>query len=84
MWVNFFSLQMMKSSVANEGIGTDPAALKETWYQQVQAVFQEANLPLPAMGWSQSGGKIGMHTEHLGLILAELQFMQRAYPGNEW
>lgn len=80
----FFQPSDDEKFAANEGIGTDPAALKEVWYQEVQAVFLEAALPLPAMGWSQTGGKDGIHTEHLGLILAELQFMQRAYPGNEW
>jgi ring-1,2-phenylacetyl-CoA epoxidase subunit PaaC len=69
---------------AEMNIGVDPASLKEEWYKSVQHVFAEATLDLPAMGWSHSGGKEGMHTEHLGLILAELQFMQRAYPGNEW
>jgi len=64
--------------------GVDPAAFKDGWYQSVQAVLTEATLQVPPMGWSQSGGKDGMHTEHLGFILAELQFMQRAYPGNEW
>lgn len=64
--------------------GVDPSTFKDGWYQSVQAVLTEATLLAPAMGWSQSGGKDGMHTEHLGFILAELQFMQRAYPGNEW
>jgi ring-1,2-phenylacetyl-CoA epoxidase subunit PaaC len=71
-------------SCAEMKIGIDPASLKEQWYTSVQRVFAEATLELPPMGWSQSGGKDGMHTEHLGFILAELQFMQRAYPGNEW
>jgi ring-1,2-phenylacetyl-CoA epoxidase subunit PaaC len=65
-------------------IGVDPATLKDEWYSSVQQVFAEAALTLPPLGWSHSGGKEGMHTEHLGFILAELQFMQRAYPGNEW
>jgi ring-1,2-phenylacetyl-CoA epoxidase subunit PaaC len=65
-------------------IGVDPATLKDEWYSSVQQVFEDATLLLPPLGWSQRGGKEGMHTEHLGFILAELQFMQRAYPGNEW
>jgi ring-1,2-phenylacetyl-CoA epoxidase subunit PaaC len=69
---------------ANTKEGIDPAAFKDSWYQSVQAVLTESTLQAPPMGWSQSGGKDGMHTEHLGFILAELQFMQRAYPGNEW
>jgi ring-1,2-phenylacetyl-CoA epoxidase subunit PaaC len=69
---------------ANSKEGVDPAAFKDNWYQSIEAVLTEATLQAPPMGWSQSGGKDGMHTEHLGFILAELQFMQRAYPGNEW
>jgi ring-1,2-phenylacetyl-CoA epoxidase subunit PaaC len=69
---------------ANSNQGVDPAAFKDGWYQSVLAILTEATLETPPMGWSQSGGKDGMHTEHLGFILAELQFMQRAYPGNEW
>jgi len=51
----------------------------------VKAVLEEATLSQPAENiWMQSGGKKGVHTEHLGFILAEMQFLQRAYPGAEW
>jgi ring-1,2-phenylacetyl-CoA epoxidase subunit PaaC len=73
-----------ETACAEIQIAVDPASLKEQWYAAVQQVFAEATLDLPPMSWSQIGGKEGMHTEHLGFILAELQFMQRAYPGNEW
>jgi ring-1,2-phenylacetyl-CoA epoxidase subunit PaaC len=39
---------------------------------------------MPKNGWMHTGGKSGNHTEHLGYILAELQFIQRAYPNSEW
>ena len=38
----------------------------------------------PADAWMQRGGKQGRHSEHLGFILAEMQFLQRAYPGAQW
>ncbi len=47
-------------------------------------VFAEATLTVPQGVWMQKGGKEGRHTEHLGFILAELQYMQRTYPGAEW
>jgi ring-1,2-phenylacetyl-CoA epoxidase subunit PaaC len=48
-------------------------------------VLEEATIELPDEKiWMQSGGKNGIHTEHLGYILAEMQFLQRAYPGLEW
>jgi ring-1,2-phenylacetyl-CoA epoxidase subunit PaaC len=79
-----FMPSVYEKACAEIKTGIDPASLKEQWYTSVQKVFTEATLELPPMGWSQSGGKDGMHTEHLGFVLAELQFMQRAYPGNEW
>ena len=63
----------------------DPASLKEGWMTRVAAVFEEATLEMPAFtSWHQSGGKAGRHTEYMGYILAEMQFLQRAYPGSEW
>lgn len=73
-----------EQAVANEGIGVDVGSLKENWLQKLQEVFSEATLTLPPAAWWQTGGKEGVHTEHLGYILADLQFLQRAYPGMEW
>lgn len=68
-----------------EGTGTDITALKHAWSEQVASVLSEATLDIPpADAWMQTGGKTGQHSEHLGYILAELQYMQRAYPGMEW
>jgi ring-1,2-phenylacetyl-CoA epoxidase subunit PaaC len=47
-------------------------------------VFEEATLPVPGKTYMQSGGKQGVHTEHLGFILTELQYLQRTYPGAAW
>lgn len=62
----------------------DFSVLKEAWMEKVTAVFSAATLPLPANTFMQTGGKQGIHTEHLGYILAELQYIQRAYPNSEW
>lgn len=68
------------------GIGVDINAIKPAWEQRVNEIFAEATLPSPTTEgvWMQSGGKTGVHTEHMGFILAEMQSMQRAYPGCEW
>ena len=58
--------------------------LKEQWQQKVTAVIHEATLTMPANAWMQTGGMEGKHTEHLGFILAEMQFLQRAYPNATW
>jgi ring-1,2-phenylacetyl-CoA epoxidase subunit PaaC len=55
--------------------------LKEEWTTYVQHVLDQATLTIPTNNWEQMGGRKGLHTEHLGYILAELQYMQRAYPG---
>jgi ring-1,2-phenylacetyl-CoA epoxidase subunit PaaC len=70
--------------MADTGIGPDPAALGARWEERVKEVFAEAGLSYPSPVWMQTGGKEGRHTEQLGYILAEMQFLQRAYPGCEW
>jgi ring-1,2-phenylacetyl-CoA epoxidase subunit PaaC len=58
--------------------------LKPAWDQTVQAVLEEATFSLPEQAWQQKGGKQGVHSEHLGHMLAEMQFLQRAYPDASW
>lgn len=62
----------------------DVAGLKDEWSQKVAAIFAEATLPVPEKTFMQTGGKEGKHSEYLGYILTELQYMQRAYPGAAW
>lgn len=63
----------------------EPAlTLEAPWRFQVQSVFKEAGLEIPSAPAFQSGGKMGIHSEHLGYVLADLQFLQRAYPGSSW
>lgn len=66
-------------------IGVDVSNLKNDWLKKIQSVFDEATLPVPGNNiWMQRGGKEGIHSEGLGYLLAEMQFLQRAYPGCEW
>ncbi|MGE5520313.1 MAG: 1,2-phenylacetyl-CoA epoxidase subunit PaaC [Candidatus Dadabacteria bacterium] len=62
----------------------DVASLKELWMQQLQDVFKNATLEVPKQTWMQSGGKLGRHTEYMGYLLSEMQYMQRAYPNLTW
>jgi ring-1,2-phenylacetyl-CoA epoxidase subunit PaaC len=62
----------------------DVTLLKDEWLQKVKIIFDEATLPLPENTFMQTGGKEGIHTEYLGYILTELQYMQRAYPNSIW
>ncbi len=66
------------------GLGTDPVSLKEAWTNKIAEIFEEATLAIPGETYMQTGGKQGNHTEHLGFILAEMQSLQRTYPGAEW
>ena len=64
--------------------GPDLAAIETQWRKNVAAIVAEARLELPGDQWMASGGKQGKHTEHFGFLLAEMQYLQRAYPGAEW
>lgn len=79
-----FTASSYELSCVNEGVAAEPTTIKSQWEEKVAEIFTEATLPLPANTFQQTGGKEGRHTEQFGCILAELQFMQRAYPNNEW
>lgn len=79
-----FNPMPFEQQAAHEGYGVDVAALKEGWMDRVSTVFEEATLSVPANKWAQSGGKEGKHTEHLGYLLAEMQYLQRTYPNAVW
>ena len=67
-----------------KGFGVDVSLLKDEWMKKVKVIFEEATLPVPEKVFMQKGGKIGVHTEHLGYILTELQYLQRTYPNATW
>ncbi len=79
-----FAMNDTDTAMVSEGIGVDLPAIKPLWTARIRAVLDEATINIPAEAWMQKGGREGRHSEHLGYILAELQFMQRAYPGMEW
>jgi ring-1,2-phenylacetyl-CoA epoxidase subunit PaaC len=70
---------------AQKQVGVTVSELKHDWQDKVTEVLKGATLEFPeGNSWMQTGGKNGVHSEHLGFILAEMQFLQRAYPGCEW
>ena len=73
-----------EQALADSGIAADVRALAAPWRQHVDAVFAEAGVTVPTSDFVQKGGRQGIHTEHLGHLLAEMQFLQRAYPGARW
>ena len=66
------------------GLGPRFKDLREPWLAEITAVFTEAGLTVPADSVFRSTGTRGVHSEHLGYILAEMQHLQRAYPGGVW
>ena len=71
-------------AMVEAGIGVDVTKLKRSYYEQVKAILEEATIPIPDNPYFQKGGKQGIHTEHLGYLLNDMQFMQRNYPNMEW
>ena len=67
-----------------EGVGVDVTKLKNNYYSHINKILLEATLEIPESKWFQTGGKEGIHTEHLGYLLSDLQYMQRTYPNMEW
>lgn len=71
-------------AVADAGIAPLPSSLRPDWARTVDEVLGAAMLTRPQDDYVHKGGKRGIHTEHLGFILADMQFLQRAYPGAVW
>lgn len=80
-----FQADAVDQAMAAQGVAPDLASLREPWLNYICEVFEEATLTVPQMNaWMQKGGKQGVHGEKLGYLLAEMQFLQRAYPGATW
>jgi ring-1,2-phenylacetyl-CoA epoxidase subunit PaaC len=79
-----FEVDALVAALVAVGIAPDPAGLRPEWDATVDRVIADATLTRPPSGWMQSGGRRGRHSEHLGYLLAEMQFLQRAYPGATW
>lgn len=79
-----FESDDVERALIEAGIAVDPAVLRPEWKRTVNHVFSEATLKTPPQSFAQTGGRSGRHSEHLGYILADMQFLQRTYPGAAW
>lgn len=79
-----FEIDSVDDAAMCAGIAPNLAELQETWHSYLSNLFEEATLALPPAAPLAASGREGRHTEHLGYLLAEMQYMQRAYPGLSW
>jgi ring-1,2-phenylacetyl-CoA epoxidase subunit PaaC len=79
-----FFVDDSERALIDRGTAIDAASLKHEWLTTVSRVVSEATLRLPQNDWMQHGGRSGRHSEHLGHLLSELQYMQRTFPGASW
>lgn len=81
---DLFVQDELHRALVNAGVAPDLSAIEAVFDTHVDRVLTEATLKRPADGFMHSGGREGKHTEHLGFLLAEMQYLQRAYPGAQW
>jgi ring-1,2-phenylacetyl-CoA epoxidase subunit PaaC len=80
-----FDMDELDRRMLKAGIGVDLQGLRKSWREDLDTVLNEAGLPLPAEdAWMHGGGRAGRHSEHLGHLLATMQFLPRAYPDAGW
>jgi ring-1,2-phenylacetyl-CoA epoxidase subunit PaaC len=79
-----FTSDETDAALAQAGVAPAPESLREAWLATVHEVLEQATLKPPQNDYVHRGGKQGRHTEQLGHILAQMQFLQRAYPGCQW
>lgn len=79
-----FEDDAMAQALAADGTLPLPSTLKEGWIADMAFVMGKAQLEMPDLSFAHTGGRNGVHTEEMGHLLAELQYMQRTYPGMEW
>ena len=79
-----FETDAVDTAAAEAGLGPMRVALQPGWTAIVEPVFAEAGLEIPATGAFRSTGSRGVHSEHMGYLLAEMQALQRSFPGGQW
>ena len=79
-----FETDAIDTAAAESGLGPMRVALQAEWQAVVEPVFAEAGLKIPAASAFRSTGSLGVHSEHMGFLLAEMQTLQRSFPGGQW
>jgi ring-1,2-phenylacetyl-CoA epoxidase subunit PaaC len=79
-----FEMNEVDQVLLDEGIAVDLKGLQGAWNNEIRQLLSEANLEIPAETYMQKGSRDGLHSEHLGFLLAEMQALPRMYPGAKW
>ena len=86
--IRFFDEAFIPSKIEKDeslvGISVDCESIRDLAWEKFSTVCQKANLTIPEVKFPQKGGKDGLHTEHFGYLLSELQFLQKSYPNSNW
>jgi ring-1,2-phenylacetyl-CoA epoxidase subunit PaaC len=80
----FFESDVVDEQAHTSGLGPRWSELREAWLAEMCAILDEATLPVPQESEFRSAGKQGRHTEHMGHMLAQMQYLQRSFPGGVW
>lgn len=87
LWIyteELFSSTEIEKEMSNSAVGVDVSILRASYFNRVHSILNEATIPIPDVKYFQKGGKQGIHTEHMGFILTEMQYMQRTFPNMTW
>jgi len=79
-----FEVDLDRQQGIDCGVFPEHDKLKSAWLKTIEAVFDKGKLVIPEVSYPQTGGRRGLHTEHFGMLLAQLQYLPRAYPGASW
>lgn len=79
-----FAADEIDQAMQEQGIGVDLDSIETSWNEEVDRIFSAAMLERPQLSFTRGGGRQGLHSEHMGYLLAEMQSLQRTYPGLNW
>jgi ring-1,2-phenylacetyl-CoA epoxidase subunit PaaC len=79
-----FEQDELEKQLVDKGIAANTEQLRPSWESKMSKILKQATLEMPASTWTVRGGREGVHTEHLGHLLTDLQYLQRSYPGQQW
>ena len=87
LWIfigELFEMNEIAEEMVKQKVGVDCTKLRSDWDKIINDIFSKATLSQPESGFMKTGGRQGIHTEYLGHLLSDMQYLQRAYPDAKW